>query len=42
MGLQNFETLMFTWVDSGEYLYSYQVLELPLAPTSEGLTNINA
>ena len=27
MGLQNFETLMFTWVDSGEHLYSYQVLE---------------
>jgi len=29
MGLQNFENLMFTWVDSGDHPLSYQVQEFP-------------
>ena len=39
MGLQNFENLMFTWADSGEHMFSYQVLELPLTLTDVGVTD---
>jgi hypothetical protein len=42
MGLQNFENLMFTWVDSGEHLYSYQVRESPLTLICVGVAYFDA
>jgi len=42
MGLQNFENLMFTWVDSGEHLFSYQVWKLSLTLAYVHIANLGA